>query len=33
MSYGSSGGLEFSTDIVTTHNGCEQRNINWGQIK
>lgn len=29
ISYGSTGGPEFSTDIVTTHNGCEQRNINW----
>ncbi len=29
ISYGSTGGPEFSTDVVTTHNGCEQRNINW----
>ncbi len=28
ISYGSIGGPEFSTDVVTTHNGCEQRNIN-----
>ncbi len=28
ISYGSTGGPEFSTDIVTTHNGCEQRNYN-----
>ncbi|WP_339045812.1 DUF2460 domain-containing protein [Candidatus Mesenet endosymbiont of Agriotes lineatus] len=29
ISYGSTGGPEFSTDIITTHNGHEQRNINW----
>ncbi|WP_168464562.1 TIGR02217 family protein [Wolbachia endosymbiont of Ctenocephalides felis wCfeT] len=29
ISYGSTGGPEFSTEIVITHNGCEQRNINW----
>lgn len=29
ISYGSSGGPEYSTDIVITHSGYEQRNINW----
>lgn len=29
ISYGSSGGPEYSTDIVITHGGHEQRNINW----
>lgn len=29
ISYGSAGGPEFSTDVVTTHNGCEQRNITY----
>lgn len=29
ISYESTGGPEFSTEIITTQNGCEQRNINW----
>ncbi len=29
ISYGSSGGPVYSTDIVETFNGHEQRNINW----
>ncbi|OCA05721.1 TIGR02217 family protein [Wolbachia endosymbiont of Trichogramma pretiosum] len=33
ISYGSTGGPELSTDIVTTHNGCEQRNINWSRAR
>jgi uncharacterized protein (TIGR02217 family) len=33
ISCGSTGGPGFSTDIVTTHNGCEQRNINWSHAR
>ncbi|MDN5248123.1 MAG: DUF2460 domain-containing protein [Wolbachia endosymbiont of Tyrophagus putrescentiae] len=33
ISYGSTGGPEFSTDIVTIHNGCEQRNVNWSKAR
>jgi uncharacterized protein (TIGR02217 family) len=33
ISYGSTGGPEFSTDIIMTHNGREQRNINWCQAR
>ncbi|GFY65257.1 uncharacterized protein TNIN_37591 [Trichonephila inaurata madagascariensis] len=33
ISYGSAGGPEFSTDVVTTHNGCEQRNVNWSRAR
>lgn len=33
IAYGSSGGPEYSTDIVITHGGYEQRNINWGQAR
>lgn len=29
IAYGSSGGPEFSTDVVTTFGGHEQRNVNW----
>ncbi len=29
ISYGSTGGPEFSTDVVMANNGYEQRNINW----
>lgn len=29
ISYGSSGGPEFSTDVIITHGGFEQRNVNW----
>lgn len=31
ISYGSSGGPEYSTNIVTSVNGYEQRNINWSK--
>ena len=33
IAYGSSGGPEYSTDIVITHGGYEQRNINWAQSR
>ncbi len=33
ISYGSSGGPEFSTDIVITDSGHEQRNINWSEAR
>ncbi|MEQ1790314.1 MAG: DUF2460 domain-containing protein [Rickettsiales bacterium] len=33
IAYGSSGGPEYSTDIVITHGGYEQRNINWSQAR
>jgi uncharacterized protein (TIGR02217 family) len=33
ISYGSTGGPNYSTDIVTTFSGHEQRNINWGQAR
>jgi len=33
ISYGSSGGPEFSTDVVITHSGYEQRNINWSAAR
>ncbi len=33
ISYGSSGGPEFSTDVVITHSGAEQRNANWTQAR
>lgn len=29
ISYGVTGGPEYSTDIVTTKSGSEQRNVNW----
>jgi len=29
ISYGADGGALFSTDIITTYGGSEQRNINW----
>jgi len=29
ISYGSSGGPEYATDVVSTESGYEQRNINW----
>ena len=31
ISYGSSGGPEYSTDIVETQSGHEQRNANWAE--
>lgn len=33
IAYGSSGGPEYSTDIVETIAGYEQRNINWAQAR
>lgn len=33
ISYGSSGGPEYLTDIVISQNGYEQRNINWDQAR
>lgn len=33
ISYGSSGGPEYSTDVVITHSGHEQRNVNWSQSR
>lgn len=33
ISYGSKGGPTFSTDIVATFSGHEQRNINWSQSR
>lgn len=33
VSYGSAGGPEFSTDIVITHSGHEQRNSNWAEAR
>lgn len=33
IAYGSSGGPEYSTDIVITHGGYEQRNANWAQAR
>ncbi len=33
ISFGSSGGPEYSTDIVVTQGGHEQRNINWAEAR
>jgi len=33
ISYGVTGGPEYSTDIVTTSSGYEQRNMNWAQAR
>lgn len=33
ISYGSSGGPEYSTDVVATFSGHEQRNVNWQQAR
>lgn len=33
IAYGSAGGPEYSTDIVMTQSGYEQRNINWSQAR
>lgn len=33
ISYGSSGGPEYATDIVASSNGYEQRNVNWQQAR
>ncbi len=33
ISYGSAGGPEFSTDVIITHSGHEQRNSNWAEAR
>ena len=33
IAYGSVGGPEYSTDVVITHGGYEQRNSNWTQAR
>jgi uncharacterized protein (TIGR02217 family) len=33
IAYGSAGGPEYSTDIVITQSGYEQRNANWLQAR
>jgi hypothetical protein len=33
ISYGSSGGPEYATDIVASQSGHEQRNVNWQQAR
>ncbi len=33
ISYGSSGGPEYATDIVASTSGYEQRNVNWEQAR
>ncbi len=33
ISYGSSGGPEYTTDIVISTSGHEQRNVNWAQAR
>lgn len=33
IAYGSAGGPEYSTDIIVTQGGYEQRNINWSQAR
>ena len=33
IAYGSAGGPEYFTDIVVTHGGYEQRNVNWSQAR
>lgn len=33
ISYGSSGGPEYATDVVASSSGYEQRNINWAQAR
>lgn len=33
ISYGSSGGPEYTTDLVITTSGHEQRNVNWAQAR
>lgn len=33
ISLGATGGAEFSTDIISTFSGHEQRNINWSQSR
>lgn len=33
ISYGSSGGPEYATDVVVSSNGYERRNVNWEQAR
>jgi uncharacterized protein (TIGR02217 family) len=33
ISYGSSGGPEYATDVVSSQSGYEQRNVNWEQAR
>src|ERR1700749_4980591 len=33
ISYGSSGGPEYKTDILTKQNGEEERNVSWEQAR
>lgn len=33
ISYGSSGGPEYATDVVASSSGYEQRNVNWDQAR
>ncbi len=33
IAFGSTGGPEFSTDIIITHSGYEQRNSNWASAR
>lgn len=33
ISYGSSGGPEYSTDVVTSYGGHEKRNVNWSAAR
>jgi uncharacterized protein (TIGR02217 family) len=33
IAFGATGGPEYSTDIVITHSGYEQRNANWSQAR
>lgn len=33
ISYGSTGGPEYSTDVIITQGGYEQRNINWEEAR
>ena len=33
ISYGSSGGPEYATDVVASSSGFEQRNVNWEQAR
>lgn len=33
IAYGSVGGPEYSTEVVMTHSGYEQRNANWAQAR
>ncbi len=33
ISYGSSGGPQYATDIVISQSGYEQRNVNWSQAR